>query len=316
MPTEPEKPSAVPAVLQQLAVNPTRTPGRGALNVAMSQQVQTFDLAISREDLRFIAEIVHRHAGIVIREHKEAMARGRLARRVKALGLPSVAAYCALLRGPEGEGELNELINAVTTNHTSFFRERHHFDHLRQIVLPELAAVAQHPAGRVRIWSAASSSGEEPYSIAAVVHEACRGTIKGDLRILATDIDSDILRRAREGRYAADTVERMPADLRPLLKLEPCGPDGEQRVPEALRRLVTFKRLNLIEPWPVSGPFDIIFCRNVLIYFDQATTSDIIGRFVDVLRPGGWLYLGHSESRPHLHPALQVIGRTIYRRKG
>ncbi|MDJ1158045.1 protein-glutamate O-methyltransferase [Chelatococcus sp. SYSU_G07232] len=281
----------------------------------MSQFSPSFDLSITRDDLRFIAQVVHSHAGIVIREHKEAMARGRLARRVKALGLTSVAEYCALLRRPEGASEIGELINAVTTNHTSFFRERHHFDHLRQAVLPSLMEITHRPAGRVRLWCSASSSGEEPYSIAACVHDAFKGPPKGDFRILATDIDSDILRRAEAGRYASEAVERMPADLRPLLKLEATQTPGEYRVPDAIRRLVTFKRLNLIEPWPVSGPFDVIFCRNVLIYFDQPTTSDIIDRFVEVLRPGGWLYLGHSESRPHLHPSLEVIGRTIYRRK-
>jgi chemotaxis protein methyltransferase CheR len=262
----------------------------------------------------FIAKLVYEHAGIVIREHKEAMTRGRLARRVKALGLSSVAEYCAFLRTSGAADEIPELINAVTTNHTAFFRERHHFDHLRKEVLPRLIQERGGRRGRIRIWSSASSSGEEPYSIAATARDAIGNRSDLDFRILATDIDTDILARAEAGIYPAEQFERLPADVRPWLKTEPTGSRGEVRISEDLRRLLAFKRLNLIEKWPMSGPFDVIFCRNVFIYFDTPTKAAILDRFVALLQPGGFLYLGHSESLPQPHPQLRLIGRTIYER--
>jgi chemotaxis protein methyltransferase CheR len=242
------------------------------------------------------------------------MTRGRLARRVKTLGLGSVAEYCAFLRSPQAAGELPELINALTTNHTAFFRERHHFDHLRKDVMPKLIQERGARRGRIRIWSAACSSGEEPYSIAASCRDATGPRSDLDLRILATDIDTDILARAEAGLYPAELFERLPADVRPLLKLEGAGGRGEMRIAEELRRLIAFKRLNLIEAWPMKGPFDVIFCRNVFIYFDTQTKASILDRFVALLAPGGFLYLGHSESLPLPHPKLRLIGRTIYER--
>lgn len=272
------------------------------------------ETVLTRDDMGFIAKLVYEHAGIVIREHKEAMTRGRLARRVKALGMASVAEYCAYLRTSGAADEIPELINAVTTNHTAFFRERHHFDHLRKEVLPRLIQERGGRRGRIRIWSSASSSGEEPYSIAATSRDAIGNRSDLDFRILATDIDTDILARAEAGVYPAEQFERLPADVRPWLKTEPTGSRGEVRISEDLRRLLAFKRLNLIDKWPMSGPFDVIFCRNVFIYFDTPTKAAILDRFVALLQPGGFLYLGHSESLPQPHPQLRLIGRTIYER--
>lgn len=277
------------------------------------QPVQS-DTSLSREDMGFVAKLVYEHAGIVIREHKEAMARGRLARRVKVLGLGSIAEYCAYLRTPAAADEIPELINAVTTNHTAFFRERHHFDHLRKDVLPHLMQERAGRRGRIRIWSAACSSGEEPYSVAAIARDVIGHRSDLDFRILATDIDTDILDRAAAGQYPAEQFERLPPDLRPLLKLEGQNGRGEVRIAEDLKRLIAFKRLNLIEAWPMKGPFDVIFCRNVFIYFDTPTKAAILDRYVALLQPGGFLYLGHSESLPQPHPQLRLIGRTIYER--
>ncbi|SFI30781.1 chemotaxis protein methyltransferase CheR [Bosea sp. OK403] len=271
------------------------------------------DATLTRDDMGFIAKLVYEHAGIVIREHKEAMTRGRLARRVKALGLSSVAEYCAFLKTPGAVSEIPELINAVTTNHTAFFRERHHFDHLRKDVLPKLLQERSGRRGRIRIWSSACSSGEEPYSIAATSRDVLGSRSDVDFRILATDIDTDILERAEAGLYPSELFERLPPDVKPLLKLEAAG-RGEARISEDLRRLIAFKRLNLIEKWPMGGPFDVIFCRNVFIYFDTQTKASILDRFVALLAPGGFLYLGHSESLPQPHPQLRLIGRTIYER--
>jgi len=272
------------------------------------------EAALTRDDMGFVAKLVYEHAGIVIREHKEAMTRGRLARRVKALGMGSVAEYCAFLKTPGAIDEIPELINAVTTNHTAFFRERHHFDHLRSDVLPRLIQERAARRGRIRIWSSACSSGEEPYSAAAVSREVIGHRSDLDFKILATDIDTDILDRAAAGIYPADQFERLPADLRPLLRLEGQVGRGEARISEDLKRLIAFKRLNLIETWPMKGVFDVIFCRNVFIYFDTPTKAAILDRFVALLQPGGFLYLGHSESLPQPHPQLRLIGRTIYER--
>jgi len=272
------------------------------------------ETTLSRDDMGFIAKLVYEHAGIVIREHKEAMTRGRLSRRVKALGLGSVAEYCAFLKTPAATSEIPELINAVTTNHTAFFRERHHFDHLRRDVLPKLVQERGGRRGRIRIWSSACSSGEEPYSIAAVSRDVLGSRHDLDFRILATDIDTDILDRAEAGIYPLELFERLPSDIKPLLKLDGGAGRGEGRISDELRRLIAFKRLNLIETWPMRGPFDVIFCRNVFIYFDMQTKAAILDRFVTLLAPGGFLYLGHSESLPQPHPQLRLIGRTIYER--
>jgi chemotaxis protein methyltransferase CheR len=136
-----------------------------------------------------------------------------------------------------------------------------------------------------------------------------------DLRILATDIDTDVLDRAERAEYSREVVERAPADLKPLLQIEPTGASDMVRVGAALRRYLTFRQLNLVQEWPMRGPFDIMFCRNVMIYFDAPTKKSIVDRAVDLLRPGGWLYLGHSESLSPPHPAFELIGRTIYRRR-
>lgn len=272
------------------------------------------DITLTRDDMKFIATLVYEQAGIVIREHKEAMTRGRLARRVKALGMDSVAEYCAFLKTPQAASELPELINAVTTNHTAFFRERHHFDHLRKDVMPRLVQERSGRRGRIRIWSSACSSGEEPYSIAASCREPLGHRNDLDFKILATDIDTDILARAEAGIYPAELIERLPSDVKPLMKLDGNQGRGEVRMAEEMRRMISFKRLNLIEKWPMGGPFDVIFCRNVFIYFDTQTKASILDRFVSLLAPGGFLYLGHSESLPQPHANLRLIGRTIYER--
>lgn len=272
------------------------------------------DITLTRDDMKFIAALVYEQAGIVIREHKEAMTRGRLARRVKALGMGSVAEYCAFLKTPQASGELPELINAVTTNHTAFFRERHHFDHLRKEVMPRLVQERGGRRGRIRIWSSACSSGEEAYSIAASCREVTGPRSDLDFKILATDIDTDILTRAEAGLYPVELFERLPADVKPLMRLEGAPGRGEARVAEELRRMIAFKQLNLIQSWPMKGPFDVIFCRNVFIYFDTQTKASILDRFVTLLAPGGFLYLGHSESLPQPHANLRLIGRTIYER--
>jgi chemotaxis protein methyltransferase CheR len=267
------------------------------------------DGELTESDFRMIADIIHREAGIVVREHKQAMVRGRLARRVRELGLGSISDYCNRLKGSDLAVELPGLLNALTTNHTAFYREEHHFVHLEQIALPALNTGTE----RLRVWCAAASSGEEPYTIAATLH-ACLGEQRvRDCLILATDIDSNVIAAAQEGVYPHSGLARLNDQQRHRLKATPQGHD-QVRIDASLRSMLRFRQLNILEDWPFKGPFQIIFCRNMLIYFDQQTKSNVISRMVQMLAPGGYLYLGHSEALPHSVSGLQACGRTTYRR--
>jgi len=268
------------------------------------------EFAMSEAEFRRIAERVFETAGIVLKEHKRQMVYTRLARRLRALGLTSFAAYLELLESPAGARELQDFTNAVTTNLTSFFRESHHFDHLSgAVIAPRLAEGRR----RLRIWSAGCSTGEEPYSITLALlgkgGPAARDGV--DLRILATDLDTNVLAQAQAGLYRADDV---PAALRPGALIR--RPTGQVEIGAAFRGPISFRKLNLLHDWPFRGPFDAIFCRNVLIYFDAETKARLVRRFAEHLDVGGALYLGHSESLLGEHPLLRSEGRTIYRRRG
>jgi chemotaxis protein methyltransferase CheR len=272
---------------------------------ALAFSSQSADAELTESDFRMVAEIIRREAGIVVRDHKQAMVRGRLARRVRELGLASIAEYCRLLRGDELARELPGLMNALTTNHTAFYREEHHFTHLEQTALPAFAA-----ASKLRIWCAAASTGEEPYTIAATVHAHSGGRLHADALILATDLDSDVLEIAQRGQYAATAFERLTSEQRSKLRFTASGQHVE--APETLKTMLRFRQLNILHEWPFRGPFQIIFCRNMLIYFDQPTKSQIVSRLVDKLSPGGFLYLGHSEALPQAVDGLRPCGRTTY----
>ena len=270
------------------------------------------EFVMSDEEFDRIAMRIRAMSGIVLKAHKRQMVYTRLARRLRALRLTSFTDYLDLLDRPEGAPELEAFSNALTTNLTSFFRESHHFDHLRrEILVPRLAEGRR----RIRVWSAGCSTGEEPYSIAiSALGKGGPAAIPGvDLRILATDLDTTVLARAAGGRYPAARAQDVPAPLRAgaILHRSP----EEVEVAPALRAAVAFRRLNLLHVWPFRGPFDAIFCRNVLIYFDSDTKAELVRRFADLLDAGGALYLGHSESLLGEHPLLRSEGRTIYRRR-
>ncbi len=270
------------------------------------------------DDFRFIADLVKEVTGIVLGDHKRAMVYGRLARRLRALGLKSFAAYREMLQSKAGAGEIVGLTNAITTNLTKFFRESHHFDHLKGTALAEWRT--QSAGGgkkRLRIWSAGCSTGEEPYSIAMTVADTLGNLNAYDVRILATDLDTNVLDKASRGIYSKDSVELVPAALRGKY-CEPARESGGRDVSmaEGIRKIITFKQLNLLGAWPMKGPFDAIFCRNVLIYFDGPTKGELIRRYKDMLKPGGWLYIGHSESVVGGFPGLSMGGRTTYRKVG
>ena len=262
---------------------------------------------MSLAEFERVSAMVFKLAGIVLKEHKQQMVNARLTRRIRALSLSSFAEYIDLLEGPKAGEELESFINAVTTNLTSFFREDHHFEHLSSKVLRPLADAG---ANRIRIWSAGCSTGEEPYSIAMTVLGAPTAGMNWDLKILATDLDTNVLNHAKAGVYNADRGEAIPAEYGSFTKKTADGFEMSEKA----RNLITFRQLNLLEKWPVSGPFDAIFCRNVMIYFDAETKADLVTRFASLLAPHGTLYIGHSEALLGTHPLLVRDGQTTYKR--
>jgi chemotaxis protein methyltransferase CheR len=269
--------------------------------------------ALDADDLAFVAGAIKAASGVVLGERKRAMVQSRLSRRARELGLAGVGDYVRRLRADAAlaEAERPSLIGALTTHHTGFFREAHHFEVLEREILPAL--LARRPR-RLRFWSAACASGEEAYSLAAVLVAALARQPCPDARILATDIDEAMLAVARDGVYAAAALGRSGAAR--ALMAESCGVPGRLRIGAALRACVSFRPLNLNGPWPFSGPFDVILCRNVMIYFDPPTKRRLLERLAGVLAPGGYLLIGHSETLPAAEPGFIRAGRTIYRRSG
>ena len=269
------------------------------------------EFAFDDRDFRDLAKLVRAQTGIVLSDAKRELVYGRLARRLRALGLESFSAYRSLLAGPEGPLEMGRMINAVTTNLTSFFREPHHFEFLAANVLKPAQAAGARPK-RLRIWSAGCSSGEEPYSIAMTLRATIADLDRWDALILATDIDTDMVASGAEGIYAEGRDDGVPNAYRS--RFVERLPDGRAAMSDTLRSLIRFKQLNLMEDWPMRGPFDVIFCRNVVIYFDKPTQSRLFDRFADLLTPDGWLIVGHSESLFRVTERFKPVGRTIYQR--
>ncbi|HKR77026.1 MAG TPA: protein-glutamate O-methyltransferase [Rhodanobacter sp.] len=268
-------------------------------------------------EFRFLRDFVYEHCGIALGEHKRQLVQGRLARRLRALRLPDYAAYCALLRD-DPEGELGELASAISTNVTAFFREPHHYELLERELLPQWLAHKRRDGDRLRIWSAGCSSGEEPYALAMVLAEALErhGATGVDARILATDLSPQALETARNGVYPLDKLDGISEERRRRWMLRGAGEyEGYACVHPRLRELVTVQPLNLLHDWPMRGPFDAIFCRNVVIYFDQPTKQRLFGRYAALLPAGGHLFLGHSESLHGISDDFELIGRTVYRKR-
>lgn len=273
---------------------------------AQTQPQREFDF--NESDFTFIKQAVYDRTRIVLADHKKDMVYARLARRLRALGLKKFSDYCELISLPEGDQELQQFINAVTTNLTSFFREQHHFEHLGKHVIAPMSRAQQ----RIRLWSAGCSMGAEPYSIAMTAREAMASEC--DLKILATDIDTQMLTIGSTGEYNADQSEKIPEPYRKKYCERIREQPGHYRMGENVRSLITFKPLNLLHDWPFKGPFDAIFCRNVVIYFDKPTQKELFSRLADKLKPGGFLYIGHSENLFHVSDRFENTGRTIYRR--
>lgn len=282
----------------------------------VSEKRNSFEFPFTQADFHTIVSIVYERSGIVLAANKRDMAYARLVQRLRALKLNSFRDYCSLLNSSKGVDEIGYLINAITTNLTKFFREGHHFEHFRNEVLPALAKSASSGVPRIRVWSAGCSSGEEPYSI-AMTALAARSEIgrDWDLHVLATDLDTMMLEQAKAGVYPKSSVEAVPARMRERYFEAPTqATAGGLRISAQAKALVTFKHLNLIKPWPSGMSFDVIFCRNVAIYFDAKTKASLINRFHSILKDGGWLYVGHSESLHDHQKQFKLSGRTIYQK--
>lgn len=263
------------------------------------------EFELTRGQFDWIRRFAKARAGINLTEAKFDLVYSRLTRRLRALRMDAFAPYLERLESGD-EDEIRELLNALTTNVTSFFREPHHFDHLAQLRQPEGSTRP------FKVWSCASSTGEEPYSIAMTLLDA---GVKGH-RILASDLDTAVLRTAREGWYRREKTTGLGSErLRRWFAPGRGDRTGWVQAKPELRERMMFHPINLMERWPIRGPVDAIFCRNVLIYFDRSTQVALFHRFADLLVPGGHLYLGHSESL-HDEPRLRIVGRTIYQRVG
>ena len=277
----------------------------------MNTRLSAPEYVLTDSDFNRLRDIVRELTGISLADSKRELVYSRLARRLRKLQLTSFGAYCALVEKGNAD-ELQELTNAMTTNLTSFFRENYHFEQLAGEALPyifELRAESR----RVRLWSAGCSTGEEPYSMAMVLRETQRSFADWDIRLLATDIDSKVVQTAAAGRYAAEQLKGVDA-ARLARWFEPGEAEQHYAVADELKSLITFKRLNLLESWPIKGPFDVIFCRNVAIYFDKDTQRELFERMAGLQEPGGWLFIGHSENLFHVTRHYKLGGRTVYRR--
>jgi chemotaxis protein methyltransferase CheR len=271
------------------------------------------EFVFSNEDFEALRRLVKELTGINLTDQKRELVYGRLARRLRALHLRTFAEYRDLLASDGGK-EISEFCNAITTNLTSFFRESHHFDYLREHVLQARAA-SRAGSRRLRIWSAGCSTGEEPYSLAMTVLETLPDLRTWDIKILATDLDSDVLAKAQRGTYATDRVRPLGPQRLSRFFVERRGKDGPvYEVAPELTSLITFRQLNLMHSLPMKGPLDVIFCRNVVIYFDKDTQRELFARVSHLQRAGDLLFLGHSESLFKVSESYTPIGKTIYRR--
>nr|WP_248287366.1 MULTISPECIES: CheR family methyltransferase [Massilia] len=264
----------------------------------------------TKSDFERVRALIYQRAGISLADSKQEMVYSRLARRLRATGIVSFGHYLDDLEAGRLGEEWESFTNALTTNLTSFFRESHHFPLLAEHV----KKVRDHP---IQIWCSAASTGEEPYSIAMTVCEAFN-TLTPPVQIIATDIDTNVLATGANGVYAIDRIDKLEPERARRFFLRGKGDqDGMVRVRPELRQLITFKQLNLLgDSWPLKGPFDVIFCRNVMIYFDKATQRKILSRFVPLMKPDALLFAGHSENFLYVSESLKLRGKTVYELDG
>jgi len=267
------------------------------------------EFPMADKDFTILAAKAYDISGIVLGDHKKDLVYSRIARRIRKLNLVDFSQYCQYLENNE-DSETNEFLNAITTNLTSFFRESHHFEFLAKEVIPQWKKMGRHHP--IRIWSSACSTGPEPYSIAITLNKNMPVS-QFDVKILATDLDSDVLKKARAGIYPVEDIEQLPRNYLSSFKRKKNSDMGQ--VKQGLRELIQFNRLNLLGPWPIKHKFDVIFCRNVVIYFNKETQKELFARLADQLNDGGYLFIGHSETLHGVSDRFVSKGRTIYQKK-
>lgn len=285
-------------------------------NTALKMQPSAAPEQIKLSDQEFneIRDIVKDITGISMGSSKRQLIQRRVTNRLKATGINSIRAYMDYLKEGHAE-EVEQFTNAVTTNLTAFFRENHHFDFLRNTLLPEVAANQRGGNKKLRIWSAGCSTGEEPYSIAMTLRDALPDINSWDAKILATDLDSDVLAKSAAGVYPLGRADKIDKSLlKRWFKKKETADGAWVKASPQLQELITFNQLNLMHEWPIKGKFDLIFCRNVIIYFDKPTQTKLMARYHKQLKPGGYLILGHSESLHNVSEDFNLLGKTIYQR--
>ena len=262
---------------------------------------------LTDRQFRRVSEIIYRECGITLKPGKEALVKARLAKRLRALGMRGFSQYLRYLESDAGAQEIALMVDVMTTNKTSFFREMAHFDFLEQTILPRLTA------RRLRFWSSACSSGEEPYSLSMFLLDRMKDLRSRDVKILATDISPSMLEKAREALYEEEKLQALPPTfLRKFFVKEGHGEPPVYRVKEEVRKIVRLARLNLLHPWPMKGTFNLILCRNVMIYFDRPTQEGLVNRFWEILEPGGYLFVGHSEGMSGVKHRFRYIQPAVY----
>lgn len=265
------------------------------------------------QDFHHLRDLVSRHTGIALADNKKELVYGRVSRRLRALRMNSFEAYRTLLE--EGGGnELEQFTNLITTNLTAFFREPHHFDYLKATILPDLLK-RRRDSAKIKIWSAGCSTGEEPYSIAIALKEAIPNLGSWDIKILATDLDSNVLAHGKTGIYTEDRLSGISDERLKKWFYKGKGVNkGKVKVHEELQELITFQQLNLMGNWPMKEKFDVIFCRNVVIYFDKPTQTKLFSRFSGALAEDGNMIVGHSETLNKVTDKFELLGKTVYKK--
>ncbi len=275
----------------------------------MAEKQREFEY--TRADFEELRKISNSHSGIIVTDDKFDMFYSRLSKRIRMLGLPNFKAYCQYLKDNEAT-EFTDFINAITTNLTAFFRENHHFEYVKEVIIPEL--LKRNNASReIKVWSAGCSTGEEPYSIAMTLLENL--PTGWTVKILATDLDTNVLQTAASGIYSNDRISGLSIERQKRWFKKGKGANANKvKVKPELQALIRFKQLNLMQDWPMKGLFDFIFCRNVIIYFDRDTKETLVNRYSAYLATGSHLLIGHSESLHQLETDFDLIGNTIYRK--
>ena len=265
-------------------------------------------LELSAAQFQQVRRVVYEKCGINLTPGKEELVKSRLAKRLQALDLPSFEAYLQFVKQDLSGKEQAQMLDVLTTNKTYFYREAAHFDYLCQELVPNW----RQP--KLRIWSAGCSSGEEPYTIGALLREHLKGIDRADVRLLATDLSLRVLEKAQAATYPAEAFNEMPPSLVQKYFTLTGGHPRTYRVNDNVRKLVSFAPLNLLAEWPMKGPFDVIFCRNVMIYFDLETRARLVNRYWQMLAPGGHLFIGHSESLNGIKHQYQYVQPAAYRK--